>query len=145
MREKIIDPPAREFKEDRGHMKKNFTLSSLDDSFLFRAFIRFNIKFPENFSIGLDFNPKDEKGTICLLRCNGSHGENKQIPLHESFHIHKATADTINSGVKPESNVEKTEEYASMDGAIQYFVNYINLNQENKNRYFPEKQRGLFD
>jgi len=141
----IIEPPTKEYKEDRGHMKKNFTLCSADGSFLFRAFIRFNTKFPENFSIGLDYNPREEKGTICLLRCNGTHGENKQIPHHDSFHVHKATAETINSDAKPESNIEITQEYGSIEQAIQYFLKFINLRQEDRNTYFPEKQAELFD
>ena len=140
----IIELPTKDYKEERGHLKKNFALRSLDGSSLFRAFIRYNVRFPENFSIGLDFNPREEKGTICLLRCNGTHGENKQILHHESFHIHFATAETINSGAKPERNVETTKEYASLEQAIQYFMKFINLKQEDRNTYFPEKQAGLF-
>ena len=141
----ILEPPAKDYKEDRGHMKKNFTLQSLDGTFLFRCFIRYNVMFPENFTIGLDFNPREEKGTICLLRCNGTHGETRQIPHHASCHIHKASAESINSGLKPESNIEITEEYATIDQAIQYFINFINLKQEDRIKYFPEKQIGLFD
>ena len=141
----VIEQPAKDFKEDRGHMKKNFTLRSLDGSYMFRAFIRYNVKFPENFSIGLDYNPKEEKGTICLFRCNGTHGENKQIPHHESFHLHVATAESINSGLKPESNADITDDYASIDGAIQYFIKTINLKQEDRNNFFPEKQERLYE
>ena len=54
----IIDPPTKDYKEDRGHMKKNFTLQSLNKEYLFRGFIRFSTKFHENFSVGLDYNPK---------------------------------------------------------------------------------------
>ena len=141
----IVDPPPKEYKEDKGHKKKNFTLKSSDGKYFFRCFIRFNIMFNENFSIGLDYKPRNEKGTICLLRCNGSHGENKLIPHHSSFHIHKATAETINSGSKPESHIEITKAYASIEQAIQYFIEIINLNQEDKKKYFPKKQKGFFD
>ena len=72
----FIDPPSKDYHEDRGHMKKNFTLQSEDRQFLFKGFIRYNIRFLENFSIGLDYDPKEERGTICLLRCNGNHGGN---------------------------------------------------------------------
>jgi hypothetical protein len=141
----ITGHPAKEYKEDRGHMKKNFTLSSLYGSFKFRAFIRFNMKFIENFSIGLDFDPSDEKGTICLLRCNGTHGDNMYIPHHNKFHIHRATAETINSGAKPESNIELTEEYATLEQAIQYFISFINLKMEDRIMHFPIKQPNLFE
>jgi hypothetical protein len=93
----------------------------------------------------LNFNPKEEKGTICLMRCNGSYGENIQIPHHASFHIYKATAESINSGLKPECNIQQTEEYASIDQAILYFVNYINLKKEDNAKYFPDKQLELFE
>lgn len=141
----FVEPPAKDFKEDRGQMKKKFTLQSLDGAYLFLGFIRYNIKFPENFSIGLDYDPREEKGTICLLRLNGPHGENKQHPHHLSFHIHKATADTINAGLKPESNVEITDEYASLEQAIQYYITCINLKQEDISKNFPQKTLGLFD
>jgi hypothetical protein len=140
----IIEPPAKDFSEERGHFKKNFILRSYDGKYLFRAFIRYNSKFTENFSIGLEYNPKEEKGSICLLRCNGSHGENNKLPHHSSFHIHNATAESINAGLRPESNIQKTEEYATLEQAVLYFLNYINLKQEDKLKYFPDKQLELF-
>lgn len=93
----------------------------------------------------MDYNPIEEKGTICLLRCNGSHGENKQILHHSSFHIHKASAKSINEGLKPESNIETTMEYATIEQCIQFFINFINLKQEDKKKHFPEKPQVLFD
>lgn len=141
----IIEPPSKEYKKDGGHFKKNFTLRSVNGLYFFRAFIRQNIMFCENFSIGLDYKPKDEKGTICLLRCNGSHGENKQLPHHNNCHIHQATAKTINSGTKSESDVKLTNEYSTFDEAIQYFITVINLKQDDRNRYFPAKLPELFE
>jgi hypothetical protein len=133
----ILEPPSKEFKEDRGHLKKNFSLISLSEEFQFNAFIRKSIIFQENFSIGIDYNPKGEKGTVCLLRCNGAHGENRVFPIHATFHIHKASADSINSGLKPESNIEETNEYATFEEALQYFIKTVNLKQEDQIKYFP--------
>ena len=112
-------------------------MESIDCKYLFRGFIRYNFKFIENFSIGLDYNPKEEKGTICLLRCNGP-GGNKQIQHHSSCHIHRATADTINAGLKPESNIDATDEYATLEQAIQYYIKIINLNKNDRLNYFSE-------
>lgn len=134
----IIDPPAKEFKEDRGQLKKVFTLQSVDGKYVFNAFIRYNIKFSENFSVGLDYNPREEKGTLCLLRCNGAHGENIMYPHHPYFHIHRANAKSINSGLKPESNIVQTKDYASLEQAIQYFANTINISRDDRRKYFPE-------
>lgn len=91
----IIDPPSIDYKEERGQRKKNFTLQSTNGEFLFNAFIRASIHFSENFSVGLDYNPKEEKGTICLLRCNGAHGESRVFPHHSTFHLHLSSAETI--------------------------------------------------
>jgi len=140
----FIDPPSKEYREDRGHMKKNFTLQSIDRQFFFKGFVRFNIRFLENFSIGLDFDPKEVRGSICLLRCNGNHGENVVFPLHSSCHIHRATAYTINEGLKPESHIEQTTAYVSIDEAIQYYIKLINLDPAEGERHFPPKQLNLF-
>ncbi len=102
------------------------------------------IKSLLNFSVGLDYSPKEEKGTICLLRCNGP-GGNLQIPHHSSFHIHLATAKTINAGLKPESNIEPTDEYATLEQAIQYFIKTIHLLTSDCVKYFPEKPLELFE
>lgn len=134
---RVVDPPSREYKEERGHLKKAFSLLSLDGRFMFNAFIRCNIHFSENFTVGLDFNPREAKGTICLFRCNGAHGENRMLPHHSSCHIHRASAESINSGLKPESNITPTEEYSTLDEAIQFFVKEINLSNEDRRDYFP--------
>lgn len=121
--EKVITvAPLKKYKEDRGHLKKNFTIQSVDGMYTFNVYIRSSIHFKENFTIGMDYNPKEEKGSRCLLRCNGAHGENIAFPHHTTFHIHKASAETINRGLKPESNIEETSEYASLDEAIHFFV-----------------------
>jgi len=141
----FIDSPPKDYQEVRGHMKKNFTLQSVDGQFNFKGFIRYNVRFPENFSIGLDFNPKEEKGTICLIRCNGDHGENAAHPYHSSFHIHRATAFTINEGLKPESHIEETNAYSGLEEAIQYFIKFIAIDNSQAEKYFPPKQLTLFD
>ncbi len=141
---KIVSPPSMEYKEERGHMKKNFSMLSTIDNFSFRGFIRYNMMFIDNFSVGLDYEPREEKGTICLIRCNGTHGENKHLPHHKSFHLHRATAETINSGGRAESFVEPTTEDATLEQAIQYFIKKINLTMADRYKYFPDIQR-LFD
>jgi hypothetical protein len=136
--EKIfIEPPPRNYREDRGHLKKNFSLRSIDEKYLFSVFIRQSTMFIENFSIGLEYNPRDERGKICLLRCNGPHGESKVFPHHITNHIHIATAWTINEGLKSESNIEINTNYFSLEEAIQFFVQKINISPPERNKYFP--------
>jgi len=136
---RIVKPPTKEFKADRGHMKKNFTICSVDGQFNFRGFIRYNKKFIENFSVGMDFKPKDENNSFCLIRLNGSHGENREVAHHNKFHIHKTTEEKINSGQKPESQIEITDQYSSISEAVQVFIDLINLDDEDKKNISPKK------
>lgn len=71
------------------------------------------------------------------MRCNGAHGENIMYPHHSYFHIHRANAYSINSGLKPESNIQKTDDYASLEDAIQYFIKYINICITDRRKHFP--------
>jgi hypothetical protein len=134
---KIISPPYKELKSERGSLRNNFTLSSIDEKYNFNVFIRQLISFPENFSVGLIHNPKDEKGTIDLLRCNGMHGGTLAFPHHAFFHIHHASEDRITKGLKPEGDIEQTTEYSTLEQAIQYFINKINLTKKDIDKYFP--------
>ena len=71
----IYDPPKQDMREERGSRRNNMGLRSLDGSREFSVFMRINEDFPENFSIGLEYHPQEERGSICLLRCNGPHGD----------------------------------------------------------------------
>jgi hypothetical protein len=135
----IVNPPTKEFKEDRGHMKKNFTMRSGDGLLNFRGFIRYNKKFIENFSVGMDYKHRDENTSICLIRLNGSHGENREVAHHNKFHIHRTTEETMVSGQRPESHIEITDQYSSISEAVQVFIDLINLDAEDKIKYFPKK------
>lgn len=143
---KIISPPG-DFKEERGHRKQDFEMMSIDDEHHFIGFTRQNLHFTENFSVGLLYNPKSEREKITLVRYNGPHGENIEIEHHESFHIHYATAERINSGKKAEGHVETTDRYGSFEDAIQVFVKTINLREQDRKQYFPPPtgQAFLFD
>ena len=92
----------------------------------FSVFIRRSEDFPENFSIGIVYEPKDGSGEITLLRCNGQHGifNSSFDPHHAHFtyHIHRASETAIAHGFKPEKFAENTEDFASFEGAVQHFV-----------------------
>lgn len=72
-----------------------------------------------------------------LLRVNEPHGPNENIAHHEGPHIHLATADRINAGLKPESYIETDVPYATIDDAVQYFVRRINVIPADRQKYFP--------
>ncbi len=139
---KITKPPSKSLKSDRGHLKSDFEVESEDGEHRFTCFVRVNEKFQENFSVGLDYLPKDEPGSVMLLRCNGSHGPHKVYDHHTFCHIHKATAETMSKGLRPESNIEVTEEFASYQEAIQYFLKAARIRDDGP--YFPTGQLNLF-
>jgi len=133
---KIKTPPAKNMKVERGASRNSFTAISVENGISFSVFYMQNTRFPENFSIGLTFNPPDHKGMITLIRCNGKHGPSKAHPHHAVFHIHRVTAARINLGMTEEAEIEETDEYADFDGALHYFLRIINLREEDRVRYF---------
>lgn len=132
----IIENP-RDSGIRRGSYKTVFGMVSTDGLYNFSGFISKNTFFQENFSIGLVYVPKEEKGKICLLRCNGLHGEVFGTPHHSFFHIHTVIAEDINNGIKVERNIQKTEEYSTLEDAIQFYVKHINIIPEDRKNHFP--------
>jgi len=62
---------------------------------------------------------------------------------HDRYHVHQAQEETINSGLKAERTAFITEEYASYDDALGYFLRKCNITEAEK--YFPNVlQRTLF-
>ncbi len=139
----VDEPPLRQMKQERGSLRNNMTLRSKDGNFRFRVFIRQSVEFEEDFSIGLDYLPKDEAGSICLLRCNGQHGANMAFPHHLNYHIHRAKAEDVNAGIKTERHIEITSDYAAFLEGLAYFLRLISV--EDVDRYFPGlRQKNLF-
>ena len=133
------------WKADRGQYRTEFELQSIDEQHFFTVFGRYNEKFNENFSFGLVYFPKHEKSSFEIIRCNGPHGEHKQFPHHIYYHIHKATEQNIESGLKENSTVEITESYTTFDESFRFFVKYINVIKSDVDSAFPHKQGSLFD
>jgi hypothetical protein len=145
---KVIDPPREINKGTRmGFIKKTFTLESMEGQYLFSGFIAQNSTFLENFSIGLVYDPREEKGSTVLVRCNGKHGGTKENPHHAFFHVHSATAERINAGLRPEGHIEVTDAYSTLDSALEYFVNLVKIIPSERHNFLPPKnqQIDLFD
>lgn len=134
----IVQPPAKP-RLERGNYRINFELQSIDKEFFFKAFGRCNEAFPENFSVGLVYNPKREKGSYEILRCNGPHGEHVIIPHHVHFHIHKITIGALVENLKEDISIEITNKYNNFEDALYFFVKYINLKSDDINRFFSGK------
>lgn len=115
----------------------------------FSVFIRQNLKFNENYSIGLrHFTGDPRLGSIVLVRYNGPHGEYSRHPdgHYAAPHIHRITANEIASGSShpQEKHREVTDRYSTFDQALFVFFNDINVVDYEK--YFPSLgQMSLFD
>ena len=140
---KISDPPKRELRLVGAHWRNDMKLVAAQVDGEFSVFIRRSEDFPENFSIGLIYDPKDGRGEIILIRCNGQHGVfggtfDPNHP-HWGYHIHRTTEATVAAGLRPEHHADITEAYASFEEAMQHFVKLINLNSPEADKHFPIK------
>lgn len=99
--------------------------------------MRINDAFPENFSIGLNYLPRDERGILCLLRCNGPHGEylGGALSPHHLYHIHRAKAANLEAGLRAELGGDPTSDYASYEEALAWFLKAVNV--KNAGEHFP--------
>lgn len=134
--------PRKEMRLVGGHWRNDAELVSSDEAKRqFEMFMRRNEDFPENFSIGLRYNPQDGQGDLILLRCNGKHGNfNRSFDPehpHSDFHIHRAEEAALEEGSVAEKNAVKTLEYASYEEAVQYFIRIVALSDSDVNEYFP--------
>lgn len=118
-------------------------LKAQDGDLEFSIFIRINQDFEENFSVGLVYHPKEERGQFCLLRCNGPHGDFDGSPAspHFLYHVHKAKPENIEAGIRAERGGEVTDRYASHQQAIRYLLMITNV--LNAEEYFPAMQLPL--
>lgn len=134
---KISQSPRKDMKEDGSHLRNDMELESTDGKHGFRVFMRQNMDLPENFSIGMDYLPKDEPGSFCLIRCNGTHGANKAHSHHLTCHIHRSNAEDVNAGLRVERHIEQTGEYAAFRDALRYFLSAVNVQAADLSQYFP--------
>ena len=134
----IVEPPKKQMRLERGSLRNDMGLHSVDGDLNFAVFMRINETFRENFSIGLTHNPSDEPGELCLLRFNGPHGEFLGAPdtPHFVYHIHRATPGSILAGLRPERGGKATSLYASYDQALYHFLKMVNV--ENMQEFFAD-------
>jgi hypothetical protein len=120
-----------------GYTKKEFKMESVNGLYQFKGFLNQNASFQEDFSLGLIYYRKEDGGRYCLLRCNGIHGGNKQIPHHNVTHEHTVNPDDLNAGIKDEKIITETDGYTTFEQGIQYYVRKINIVDEDREKYFP--------
>ena len=139
---RISQPPRKGMKPDGKHSRNDMELESLDGNHGFRAFMRQSLEFTEDFSVGLEYLPKDEPGRFCLVRCNGMHGGHQVHPHHGKCHIHRCTADDVNAGRRVERHIQPTCEYAAFPDALRYFLRTVNVQLADRSQHFPRLLQG---
>lgn len=66
-----------------------------------------------------------------LLRCNGPHGGFNDLfdpgHPHWDYHVHRASAEMMEAGLRPERAATVNEDFASYEEAVQYFLRATNI------------------
>ena len=141
--------PSHGYREESGSRRCDLDLRSHgQDDGTFAVFIRQNLQFAENFSIGLRYRADLPLGAITLVRYNGPHGESSRAPdgHYAKPHIHRITQQEITSGSTQPQERDRaiTDQYATLEQALWVFFNHANVS--NHNEYFREiAQMSLFD
>ena len=142
--------PVINFREENGHRRCDLDLQSSEGIRLaFPVFIRQNIRFSDNFSIGLRYVVNEGKlTTVTLARYNGPHGETSRTPdgHYAQSHIHYLTKDELAGGhaTPQERHRVLTDEYTTFEEAIRVF--FRNTSTSNYGDFFPAALQGrLFD
>jgi hypothetical protein len=133
---RIVSPPRKEMRTEGQMLRNEMELESIDWKHAFHAFMRQNRQFSENFSVGLDYLPKDKQGNFCLLRCNGLHGSHAVYSHHLRYHIHYSKAEDVNAGYCDARHIEQTGEYAAFRDALRYFLRRVNLQDTDLSLHF---------
>jgi hypothetical protein len=147
-RKRITHPPRKEMIQDSAHRRNDFKCEGIEGDDRFRVFMRQNLAFPENFSIGLVYLC-DDGSEVTLLRCNGPHGPVVDDPLatgpnsHVCFHIHQAQAAIIEAGLRPEAGAVATTKYGTFEDALAYFVRRCGI-EEAEQYFFSLRNPTLF-
>ncbi|HHW93445.1 MAG TPA: hypothetical protein GX734_03000 [Clostridiaceae bacterium] len=88
--------------------------------------VRQSVFAPENYSIPLTLIMPTKN--ICLLRCNGPHGEpdNRNV-FHTCAHNHTCTSEDLIARRLTDPSHRELAPYSSLKGAIDYFVSVCNI------------------
>ncbi len=145
----VSKTPGKGYREQSGHRRCDVELrSELVGGGKFSVFVRQNVMFIENFSIGLRYRSDDAtSGPVTLVRYNGPHGELRKGQDEHFFspHMHRITEEEIASGsVQPqEKHREPTDRYSTLEQALAVFFKDIGVSDVDP--WFPDlRQEVLF-
>ena len=134
--------PAVGYREVNEQRRCDLDLrATSEDGPSFSVFVRQNLVFNENFSIGLRYFTGDRRlGTLTLTRYNGPHGEYSRHPdgHFAQPHIHRITEAEIASGSSEpqEQNRVITNKYSTFEQAL--FIFFSEIAATNFASHFPK-------
>ena len=128
MRKRVTNPGARWSEKPIGapvHRQRSFKAIAEDgNESRFEIYQRQNLLDDDDFSCGIAHVSLDGS-RLTLARYNGPGHEHGDILYRP--HIHRATAEAIASGKKPEHEAEETERFATPEGALACLVDDFNV------------------
>ena len=142
--------PARGYRDEHRQRRCDLQLERVSDGKLcFSVFVRQNLTFVENFSVGLRYRTENPGVPIVILtRYNGPHGEFGIQPdqHYAQPHIHRVTEVEMNSGsAHPQEKFRAlTDRYSTLEECLRTF--FADASVQNCSDYFPDLGQGsLFD
>ena len=142
--------PARGYREEHRQRRSDLQLERVSDgNACFSVFIRQNLTFIENFSVGLRYRTGNPTVPIVtLIRYNGPHGEFSTHPdqHYAQPHVHRVTEVEMSSGSAhpQEKHRALTTRYSTFEECLRAF--FADTIVENYSDYFPNlDQGGLFN
>lgn len=143
--------PRAGYKIEGGHRRADLTLEGTVGGSVaaFSVFIRQNLRFIENFSVGLRYRSNlAGLGDVTLIRYNGPHGDLSIHPdgHYAKPHIHRVTAAELASGSREPKERHRTitDQYTTFDDALRVFFSDLNIN--GVQMFFPNLlQRQMFN
>ena len=142
--------PVRGYREETHQRRCDLRLERVSDSALcFAVFVRQNLTFIENFSVGLRYRTGNlAVPMVTLIRYNGPHGEFSTQPddHYAQPHIHRVTEVEMSSGSAhpPERHRAVTALYSTFEECMRVF--FADASVQNYPDYFPDLgQDRLFD
>ena len=147
----IVDKdPVRGYREEHRQRRCDLQLERVSDGNLcFSVFVRQNLTFIENFSVGLRYRTGDPvMPIVTLTRYNGPHGEFSTQPdqHYAQPHIHRVTEVEMSSGSAhpQERHRALTARYSTFEECLRAF--FFDARVQNFSDYFPGLGQGrLFD
>lgn len=132
----LLGSPKKKMIVERQFKRNDFDAYSPAVDEKFHVFMRQNTNLPENYSIGLLWNRKNDESVI-LFRCNGPHGGNANSPHRFITHTHRLNLKEAEKDNFIETDTRETDEFSTFEDAALFFFSYCGFDTVEMQKYFP--------